>query len=106
MSGDEATNLNNSTIESQPNTSETPRTPPAATVHLSVLPEETLRGLAPKPGGRYIDGTLGGGGHTALLLEATEPDGRVLGIDADETALRRVRSRLAEAVADGRLLTR
>ena len=71
-----------------------------------MLPEETLRRLSPKQGGRYIDGTLGGGGHAALLLEATAPDGQVLGIDADEAALRRVRDRLAESVADGRLLTR
>ena len=100
----EATHLNNSTMESQPNTSDAATQP--GTVHLSVLPVETLRELAPKPGGRYIDGTLGGGGHTALLLEATAPDGRVLGIDADEAALRRVRERLAGAVANGRLLTR
>ncbi|HKV86310.1 MAG TPA: 16S rRNA (cytosine(1402)-N(4))-methyltransferase RsmH [Ktedonobacterales bacterium] len=96
------THLNNSTIDSQPNSADTP----TETVHLSVLPTETLAGLAPRPGGRYIDGTLGGGGHTALLLAATAPDGRVLGIDADEAALRRVRVRLAGPVDAGRLLTR
>ena len=71
-----------------------------------MLPTETLSALAPKPGGRYIDGTLGGGGHTGLLLDASAPNGRVLGIDADEAALRRVRERLAGAVTSGRLLTR
>ena len=43
--------------------------------------------LAPHSGGRYIDGTLGGAGHTELLLERSAPDGQVLGIDADHEAL-------------------
>jgi 16S rRNA (cytosine1402-N4)-methyltransferase len=73
---------------------------------VTVLPRETLDGLAPRPGGRYLDGTLGGGGHTALLLDASAPDGRVLGIDADADALERVRGRLPAAVASGRLLLR
>ncbi len=73
------------------------------------MPAETLDGVAPRPGGRYIDGTLGGGGHTALLLERSTPDGRVLAIDADPAALERARTgaadpRLAVAVAAGRLL--
>lgn len=78
----------------------------AATVHTPVLPAETLDGLAPHPGGRYIDGTLGGAGHAALLLERSAPDGRVLGIDADPAALARARARLAGAVAAGRLIPR
>ncbi len=79
------------------------------TAHITVLPEETLDLLVPRPGesfrgGRYLDGTLGGGGHAALVLERTAPDGRVLGIDADPAALDRVRARLPEAVASGRLV--
>ena len=52
--------------------------------HTSVLPEEVMRFLEPKPGGRFIDATLGSGGHTRMLLERTAPDGRVLAIDQDE----------------------
>jgi len=75
-----------------------------ATVHVTVLPRETLDLLAPRPGARFLDGTLGGAGHAALLLERTAPDGRVLGIDADPAALDRARQRLPEAVASGRLV--
>jgi 16S rRNA (cytosine1402-N4)-methyltransferase len=71
-----------------------------------VLPSETLSALAPHAGGRYVDGTLGGAGHSALLLDASAPDGRVLGIDADAAALERARERLAPAVTAGRLLLR
>ncbi len=77
-----------------------------ATIHVTVLPAETIEALAPHPGGRYLDGTLGGGGHTALLLDASAPDGRVLGIDADVAALARARARLAGAVVSGRLVLR
>jgi 16S rRNA (cytosine1402-N4)-methyltransferase len=73
---------------------------------VTVLPSETLSALAPHAGGRYVDGTLGGAGHSALLLDASAPDGRVLGIDADAAALERARERLAFAVAAGRLLLR
>ncbi|MBF6590879.1 MAG: 16S rRNA (cytosine(1402)-N(4))-methyltransferase RsmH [Ktedonobacterales bacterium] len=82
------------------------RAPTPATVHVPVLPAEVLAWLAPLPGGRFVDGTLGGAGHTALLLEATAPDGRVLAIDADALALARARARLAGAIAAGRLLVR
>ena len=71
-----------------------------------MLPSETLSALAPHAGGRYVDGTLGGAGHSTLLLDASAPDGRVLGIDADAAALERARERLAPAVTAGRLLLR
>jgi len=86
-----------------------PSTVPADTpVHISVLPEETLAGLAPTPGGVFIDGTLGGAGHTARLLTATAPNGRVLAIDADAAALERAHSwpPLTAPLAEGRLLLR
>ncbi len=65
-----------------------------------------IEGLRPAPGGVFVDGTLGGAGHTALLLERVGPDGRVLAIDADPAALERASARLPEAVAAGRLLLR
>lgn len=43
--------------------------------------------LDPRPGGRFIDGTVGAGGHAAALLASTEPDGLLLGIDRDPAAL-------------------
>jgi 16S rRNA (cytosine1402-N4)-methyltransferase len=76
------------------------------TVHQSVLLEETLGWLAPHPGGRYIDATLGGAGHTERLLAQSAPDGLVLGIDADQEAIDRARRRLPEAIATGRLQLR
>ncbi|HEX6817267.1 MAG TPA: 16S rRNA (cytosine(1402)-N(4))-methyltransferase RsmH [Ktedonobacterales bacterium] len=79
-------------------------TSPGATVHVPVMPEEVVFWLAPHPRGRYIDGTLGGAGHTSLILRDSAPDGRVLAIDADERAIDRARARLGEAVQSGRLV--
>lgn len=59
--------------------------------HISVLLQEVLAGLHVKPGGKYIDATLGGGGHT---LEITKQGGIVLGIDVDEEALAFVTEKL------------
>jgi 16S rRNA (cytosine1402-N4)-methyltransferase len=55
--------------------------------HVPVLYEEILRGLAIKSGGRYIDGTVGGGGHARGILLASAPDGRLLGLDCDPAAI-------------------
>ncbi|HEV2582309.1 MAG TPA: 16S rRNA (cytosine(1402)-N(4))-methyltransferase RsmH, partial [Ktedonobacteraceae bacterium] len=71
--------------------------------HVPVLLEEALNYLQPRPGGQYIDGTLGGGGHTEAILARSAPDGRVLGIDTDAQALERVGARLADLVNSGRL---
>ena len=68
--------------------------------HLPVLAEEVMSMLAPAPGSLQIDCTLGGGGHTERILEATDPDGRLLGLDADGAAVARVRERLAPRFGD------
>jgi len=74
------------------------------TQHVPVMLEEVLKYLQPEPGGSYVDGTVGGGGHTEAILERTAPDGKVLGIDSDAQALSRARERLAESVSNGRLV--
>ena len=68
--------------------------------HLPVLAEEVMSMLSPAPGSLQIDCTLGGGGHTERILEATDPDGRLLGLDADGAAVARVRERLAPRFGD------
>ena len=65
---------------------------------------EVLRFLQPEPGGHYVDGTAGGGGHTAALLAHSAPDGKVLSIDKDPQALVRVQARLSSEVEQGRLV--
>jgi 16S rRNA (cytosine1402-N4)-methyltransferase len=67
----------------------------AGAEHVPVMLHETLALLRPCAGGRYVDGTLGGGGHAEAVLEASAPDGQLLGIDRDEEARRRATRRLA-----------
>jgi len=55
--------------------------------HLPVMVDEVLASLDLAPGSSVADCTVGGGGHAARLLEATSPDGRLLGIDADQAAV-------------------
>jgi len=64
--------------------------------HVPVMPDEVLGFLAPEPGGQYVDCTVGSGGHARLILEASSPDGELLGIDADPHALEIARTRLAD----------
>ncbi|OGL73500.1 16S rRNA (cytosine(1402)-N(4))-methyltransferase [Candidatus Uhrbacteria bacterium RIFCSPHIGHO2_12_FULL_57_11] len=63
--------------------------------HEPVLKEEVLRLLELRPGDHAIDGTVGDGGHAEMILEATAPDGRLMGIDLDPEAIKTAQKRLA-----------
>jgi 16S rRNA (cytosine1402-N4)-methyltransferase len=63
--------------------------------HVSVLRDEVIAHLQPRPGGVYCDATVGGGGHARLILEASAPDGRLIGVDRDPSALDATRRALA-----------
>lgn len=63
--------------------------------HKSVLLNETIEGLAIKPEGTYVDGTLGGGGHSYHILERLNDQGRLIGIDQDEAAVAAAGERLS-----------
>ncbi len=76
--------------EEEPETRETPHV-----VHIPVLLHEAVDLLAPKPGGVYVDGTLGAGGHAAEILKRSAPDGILIGMDQDEEAVERCKTNLA-----------
>ncbi|MGH2550980.1 MAG: 16S rRNA (cytosine(1402)-N(4))-methyltransferase, partial [Thermomicrobiales bacterium] len=69
----------------------------AAFGHLPVMLHEALDALALHPGGRYIDATFGGGGHSGQILDRIAPDGQLLAFDADAAAQERV-ARLAASL--------
>lgn len=65
-------------------------------VHVSVMLDEVLQWLEPRPGMVLVDGTLGGGGHTRALAERVAPSGRVIALDRDLAAVEAATIRLAE----------
>jgi 16S rRNA (cytosine1402-N4)-methyltransferase len=65
-------------------------------LHVSVLLDEALQYLAVQPGGRYVDCTLGAGGHARAIMHASAPGGLLLGIDADPHAIEFARDTLHE----------
>ena len=64
-------------------------------IHIPVMVREVIDALAVRPGGRYVDGTVGEGGHAEMILEAATPGGQLLGIDRDPHALDVARERLS-----------
>lgn len=64
--------------------------------HKPVLLEETIEGLNIKPDGIYVDGTLGGAGHSKEILKRLSPKGLLVGIDRDEEALKAAKENLKE----------
>lgn len=72
--------------------------------HVSVLVREVIECLRPGPGKRYFDGTVGGGGHAEQILIESSPDGQVLALDRDDTALGETQKRLGRF--EGRVIAR
>ncbi len=64
-------------------------------IHTSVLLSETLEFINPTPGGVYVDGTLGLGGHSEAILERSGPDGEVVAFEWDESAIEKAQIRLS-----------
>ena len=64
-------------------------------MHRPVMLEEVLAWLRPQAGGLYLDGTVGAGGHSRAILEASGPDGRVIGLDRDAVAVAAARETLS-----------
>jgi 16S rRNA (cytosine1402-N4)-methyltransferase len=67
---------------------------PISRPHVPVLLESVMGFLGCRPGGVYVDGTVGGGGYAEAILQASAPDGVLVALDWDAEAIARVRSRL------------
>ena len=85
-------------------TDATPGEPPEASLHRPVLLTPLIQNLQPREGHVAVDGTLGGGGLTAALLDGVGATGRVLAIDRDSTAIARARRRFAGAAGERLIL--
>ncbi|HUW71634.1 MAG TPA: 16S rRNA (cytosine(1402)-N(4))-methyltransferase RsmH [Candidatus Humimicrobiaceae bacterium] len=61
-------------------------------MHIPVLQKEVLQYLEPKPNENFVDCTIGSGGHALAILEKTSPEGKILGIDADEKIIKNLKT--------------
>lgn len=75
----------------------------ASGYHAPVLCNAVIKGLITRTDGTYVDGTLGGGGHTAAILDALTREGSVVAIDRDDDAIREASDRLSSDIDSGRL---
>ncbi len=73
------------------------------TIHQPVLLKEVIEFLNPKPNENFIDATIGGGGHSGEILERIAPGGKVLGIDRNEEAIRRLKLKIKKLGIEARL---
>jgi 16S rRNA (cytosine1402-N4)-methyltransferase len=73
-------------------------------VHKPVMLREVLAALNVQPGGRYVDCTVGGGGHAAAIMDAAAPGGSLVGMDKDPQAIARAGKQLERFGADVRLV--
>lgn len=73
--------------------------------HVPVLVGQALEYLQPRPGGRYLDGTLGFGGHASAVLETTQGEAEILGLDRDQEALEQATHRLQREWPGARVVT-
>ncbi len=71
--------------------------------HITAMPEEAMACLACRPGGIYVDGTLGGAGHARAICEQIMPGGLLIGIDQDKDAIAHAQQVLKPFAADIRL---
>jgi 16S rRNA (cytosine1402-N4)-methyltransferase len=65
-------------------------------IHVPVLVDEVVAGLNARPGGHFVDCTVGPGGHAAAILKQIPPSGRLLGIDADPDAIKISKDKLSD----------
>lgn len=72
--------------------------------HVPILLDKVIEILNPKPGGVYVDATLGGGGHFKEIIKHAEFQGTFIGIDQDETAILNARETFSEYSCDIRLV--
>ncbi len=68
--------------------------PEESSLHQPVLYQQIIDHLQPKSPGKYVDGTIGAGGHAAAILTASAPEGCLLGLDVDQSALEIVKARI------------